>query len=189
MGSEDVYKRQVLPPMNNTGSEGKNGVERTGSAGFSDIFANIASPANEDLPISTSTGSLVDIAKPNDNFENISKSDSHSSSSHSLSSINEQDKLQEKLSDADMKPNMGPPAIPPSSSSRPSLPPRQSSSNSEKSAAGTPDDTSTASTPRRELPPPPKRGAPPPLPPTTRGLPPALPSRPPSGPPPPVPKR
>jgi hypothetical protein len=171
--------------MNNISSEDKKGVERTGSAGFSDIFANIATPANEDLPISTSTGSLVDIAKPNDNYANIPKSGSHSSSSHSLSSLNEQ----EKRSDADMKSNMGPPSIPPTSSSRPSLPPRQSSSNSEKSAGGTPDDTSAASTPRREMPPPPKRSAPPPLPPTTRGPPPALPTRPPSGPPPPVPKR
>ena len=179
-------------PMNGTLNAKDDNDVASNNAGFSDIFANITSPANEDLPISTSTGSLVDIVKTNASA-NIPRSNSNTSSSHSLSSLNIEDKNQNHCNEVQPRiTNMEPPPVPSSSSTRPSLPPRQSSTPvsecSEKSVGGTPD-TSTASTPRRELPPAPKRTAPPPLPPSSRGPPPALPSRPPSGPPPPVPRR
>lgn len=176
-----------LPAQDSTGSD---------KAGFSDIFT-VTSPIESDLPISSSSGSIVALAAAADGG-----SMTHSSSTNSLEYPEGYDPLIESGnawingteqtipgvpapvrsdSKAETPPEMPPPP-PPADMVRPALPPRTGSG--EGSGHSTP--SNAPGTPKHELPP--KRGAPPPLPPgrPPPGPPPALPSR---GPPPPLPRR
>ena len=161
------------------------------SAGFSDIFTVTSPIVESDLPISSSSGSIVDMtakAQP-----------SHSSSSNSLEYPENYDPLKEsgkawengteQTIPGQEVPNLGqgeeappadlPPPPPPPPANLPKVPPRQNSTSSSSSS-------STPSTPQALGPKKGGRQPPPPPPPTSGRAPPPVPSR---GAPPPVPKR
>lgn len=185
-------KRPPLPPAPAPAKKEDKTVAKQDSsdkAGFSDIFA-VTSPVESDLPISSSSGSLVALAKSAGTpAASDNKTPSSSSSSNSLNYPEGYDPLAESgkawTNGTDQTiPDDGKPTVPAIPTTRPVLPPRQPSKDS--SAGSTP---SGPSTPKREMLPTTKRGPPPPLPGRPTGPPPTLPTRPPAGPPPPLPKR
>jgi len=183
-----------------------------GSAGFSDIFAAAVTPGEADLPISSSSGSIVALAAGT-GAAVTSGPPTQSSSSHSLEYPENYDPLaesgkawvngveqtipgQQQLpartddTDEDDTSDEGE-AHEESGNLDESLPPPADAPPpipASASGEATPTGSSGAGTPTRRPPPPPgaKRAGPPPPPPGRSGPPPPVPGR---GPPPPVPKR
>ncbi len=173
----------------------------TSSAGFSDIFSITSPQAECDLPISSSSGSIVGLAAAGGDAQQAKSPEtplapaadtpmSGSSSSHSLSYPENYDPLAESgkawvngteqtIPGQQEATTTAAAAAPPPRAAPPSVPPRQPSQDSKSSSSS----SSGPATPKKESKLPPKRGLPPP-PPPARQPPPAVPSRPP-----PVPKR